>query len=250
MTEPQASFSEFAGVYDRFMHYIDYPGWVRYACEILNLYNIRGRKLLDIACGTGTCVLLFAEKGFEVTGIDASQEMIAQALEKAGSDKHAALFQQQDMRDFRLGLKFNIATSFYDSINYLLTAEDVGRAFACAFESLEEGGAFIFDMNTEYALSEIWGSKTMKRNEGGVSSVWKNEYDPLTKICTLCLTWLTRENGKNREHVEIHRERAYGNAEVKSLLEKAGFKRIIIYAHPTFSPPFELTARIMVVALK
>lgn len=249
MSSPQA-FSEFSDVYDRFMHYIDYPGWVRYACELIALHGIKGKRLLDLACGTGTCAVILAGKGFEVTGIDISAQMLSRAKENARHDGVELKLFSRDMRDFLLDSKSDVITSFYDSINYLLSIEDVEKTFACACRQLENGGAFIFDMNTEFALKEIWGSRTIRRNEGGVASVWKNEFDPATGICTLFLSWSTREGGAKKEHNEIHRERAYTEQEIRDALEKAGFSDVSIYAHPTFQPPFELTPRIMVVAIK
>lgn len=247
MKEP---FSEFARVYDRFMHYIDYPGWVRYICRITELYKINGKRLLDLACGTGTCAILFAKRGFEVTGVDVSPSMLAQAERKIRDGGYRISLLRQDMRDLQVTERVNIITCLYDSLNYLLRIEDIEKTFLHAYDALEHGGAFIFDMNTEYALKVIWGTNVWYRNEGGVPSVWKNEYDAGAKIGTLYLTWTTIEDGRKEEHFEIHRERAYSNEEIRGALDKAGFGKIAIYAHPTFQAPAEVTPRIMVVAIK
>lgn len=244
------AFSEFAEVYDRFMHYIDYPGWVRYILEIIELFEIRGRRLLDIACGTGTCALLFAREGFEVTGIDISQQMLEQARKKIQNSGYRISLFQQDMREFKIDKRVDIATCLYDSLNYLLQTEDLQRTFVSVHRALEENGAFIFDMNTEYALKVVWGTNVWHRKEGGIASVWKSEFDLKTGIGTLYLTWRTEENGMRKKHHELHQERAYSAQEIRRLLEKAGFRRVEIYAHLTFQPPVEVTPRIMVVAVK
>lgn len=243
-------FSKFALVYDAFMHYIDYPGWVDYICEILNFYAIPGKKLLDLACGTGKCTILFAQRGFEVLGIDISPEMLARAMNKIETEELNIKFLCDDMRSFRLATPVDIVTCLYDSLNYLLEKKDLEKTFNSVWTALGEKGIFIFDMNTEYALREVWGNKTIRRNESGVKSIWKSEYDSQTHIGTLHLTWFTNENGIKKEHHEIHRETFYSQGELKTLLKNAGFKKVDIYAHCTFQPPIEVTARIMVVAVK
>lgn len=243
-------FSEFASVYDDFMHYVDYEGWVNYVCEILNFYRIKGIKLLDLACGTGKCAILFAQRGFEVIGIDISNEMLAQALNKIETKKFNIKFLCQDMRNFGLDSKVDIVTCLYDSFNYLLEKDDLEKTFINVNTALDEGGIFVFDMNTKYALEELWGSRTLQRNERGISSVWKSEYDPDTHIGTLHLTWTMKENGRKKKCCEIHRETFYENDEIRNLLKNAGFKEVVIYAHGTFQAPVEVTPRIMVVALK
>lgn len=243
-------FSEFAQVYDAFMHYIDYPGWVRYICEILDLYNIKGKKLLDLACGTGTCAILFAKRGFDVIGIDSSSQMLEQAIKKIETEGLNIKLLLQDMRNFKLAGPVNIVTCLYDSLNYLLKAGDLEETYNSVYKVLEEGGIFIFDMNTEYAIQEVWGNKTLYRTEGGIKTVWKSEYDNNTRIVTLHLTWDVNENGKKKKHYEIHKEISYSNDEIKNLLKKSGFKEVVIYNHGTFQPPIEVTTRIMVVALK
>jgi len=243
-------FSEFAVVYDDFMHYIDYQGWVNYICELLNLYEIKGKNLLDLGCGTGKCAILFAKRGFEVIGIDLSPDMLAQAMNKAETKELKIKFLCQDMRNFKIDKSVNIITCLYDSLNYLLEKEDLEKTFNSVHMALEEGGSFIFDMNTEYAIREVWGTRVFRRNEGRIKSVWKSKYDPETHIGVLRLAWTTRENGIKKNHCEIHKETFYSSDDIKNLLKKAGFKDAVIYAHGTFQQPIEVTPRIMVVALK
>jgi SAM-dependent methyltransferase len=263
--EIAVQFSRFAPYYDRFMHkYVNYKGWANYVLRIFRHYQVKPKVLLDLACGSGIPTMLLAREGYRIYGVDRSETMLDILRGKIGDRGSGTNAQHPtpdtrspavipilaDMREFSLPEPVDAAISLYDSINYLLAIEDVEKTFACAFRQLASGGAFIFDMNTEYSLREIWGSRTMRRNEGGVVSVWKNEFDPATGICTLFLSWFTREDGAKKEHSEIHREKAYKEEEIRSALEKAGFGKVSIYAHPTFQPPFELTPRIMVVALK
>ena len=246
---PAQKFSRFARYYDAFMDYIDYPGWVQYIMEILDTYGIKGKKLLDLACGTGTCAVLFAKKGFEVYGIDVSEDMLEQARKKISAMFYNIGFSCQDLRNFKLEKKVDVVTCLYDSMNYLLEEEDVRQAFGSAYNALNNGGAFIFDLNTEYALSVVWGNGVMRRREGGFPSLWRNFYDPETHTGTLHLTWTIKENGSKKEYYETHRERAYPNSRIEEFLKEAGFKEAMIFSHRTFEPPAEISPRVMVVAV-
>jgi len=243
-------FSNFAKVYDSFMHFVDYEGWAKYVKRILDFYDIKGKKLLDLACGTGKCSVLFAEESFEVTGIDISQSMLDVAKAKQESTQYNIQYFCQDIRKFNVPEKADIAISLYDSLNYILEKNDLQETFFCVYNALGKEGIFIFDMNTEYALKHIWGNGKIRRNEGGVKSVWQNEYDDAARIATLNLTWQVKEDGKKKEYFELHKERAYPNEEILDMLKKAGFSLSVIYAHGTFIQPIEFTARIMVVAIK
>lgn len=243
-------FSNFARVYDSFMHFVDYEGWTKYVRRLLEFYDIKGKKLLDLACGTGRCSVLFAEEGFEVTGIDISESMLDAAKVKKESTQYNIKYFCRDIRKFEVPERSDIVISIYDSLNYILEKNGLQDTFSCVYNALENEGIFIFDMNTEYALKHIWGTGKIRRNEGGIKTVWENVYDDATKIATLHLTWQVKEDGKKKEYFELHRETSYPNEEILEMLKKAGFSLSVIYAHGSFMPPVEFTPRIMVVAIK
>ncbi len=242
MFEP---YSQIYPYYDVLMSFIDYKGWIKYIEKILFRDNVRERLILDLACGTGTCLKIWLDKGYEVIGLDASPGMLEQARQKLNGRGELIL---ADMRNFIIEKKVPIVTCLYDSLNYLLTEEDLLSCFRSVFEALKTNGIFIFDMNTLYCLKEHWDNQTITREEDEIYSIWKNEWDEVRKISTLHITlFIDKGNGYIKQS-EIHQERGYPVETIRSLLEQAGFQNIEIFSHLTFLPVLETTSRIMIKA--
>lgn len=242
-------FGPFARFYDRFMlRYVDYQDWVDYVVRIFGRFKVEPKRLLDVACGTGIPSLLLARRGYEVVGVDRSREMLAELERKRGDLPVTTL--AADVTDFRLDEPCDAAISLYDSINYLLSEDDLLACFRCVRQAVKPGGLFVFDMNTVYSLSVFWGSRVAPRRAGGINSIWNNSFDPRTKVSTLKLTfWEEAADGTPGEAFhEVHRERAYKRSEVKRCLKSAGFEEVRFFAHGGFLPVGPLTVRMMVVA--
>ncbi|MCR4424010.1 MAG: class I SAM-dependent methyltransferase [candidate division WOR-3 bacterium] len=246
-----APFARFARHYDRFMmKFVDYPGWVNYVLKIFRRFKVVPRTILDVACGSGIPTVLLAQKGYRMIGVDRSREMLAVLESKRGNLPIELVC--ADIRDFKISEPVDAAISLYDSINYLLTEEDLERCFGCVFKSLVGQGIFVFDMNTVYGLSEGWGTRTITRETEEIVSIWQNSYDRQTKVSTLHLTfWEKMGDGTLGErYEEIHEERAYTVEEVRRALRAAGFSETHFYHHGGFLPVGPLTVRMMVVAQK
>ncbi len=246
---PSPPFVDFARFYDRFMlYYVDYQGWVNYVEKVFRRFKVRPETILDVACGTGIPTVLLARRGYRVVGVDRSAEMLAVLRDKVG--ELPISFVRSEITDFRLAEPADAAISLYDSINYLLAEEDLGRCFSCVRRSLRNGGVFTFDMNTVYSLSTFWGTRVTERQVGPIKSVWQNIYDDKTRISTLHITFW-EDTGADSEPVEfeeVHKERAYTPAEVKQALLTAGFSEVRFYTHGGFLPVGPLTTRMMAVA--
>jgi SAM-dependent methyltransferase len=245
-----APFSRFARFYDRFMEQlVDYPQWVDYVERIFNRFCRRQpRVILDLACGTGIPSILFARRGYQVIGVDRSAEMLA-VLEAKKGDLPIKLI-KADIRDFTLPEPVHAAFSLYDSINYLLTEEDLIRCFRCVRRALMPDGLFVFDMNTVYGLKRQWGTRTLTRENDQIISIWQCRFDRRTMISHLHLEfWEKLPDGTTGPgYQEEHRERAYTTGEVRSALHEAGFNRIRFFHHGTLLPVSPFSVRMMVVA--
>jgi ubiquinone/menaquinone biosynthesis C-methylase UbiE len=243
-------FTDFARYYDRFMmKYVDYRAWVDYIVRVFGRYRVEPEKVLDVACGTGIPTLLMARRGYEMVGVDRAEDMLAVLEEKRGDLPVNTV--RADITRFELDRPVDAAVSFYDSINYLLTDEDLLGCFRCVRAALKPGGLFAFDMNTVYSLSMFWGNKVTPRRAGGIDSVWENSYDPKTRISTLHLNFWedSGEQGSTESFYEEHKERAYSRSEVRGALKEAGFEKVRFYNHGGFLPVGPLTVRMLCVAL-
>ncbi|MEO0131530.1 MAG: methyltransferase domain-containing protein [candidate division WOR-3 bacterium] len=241
-------FERFAYYYDDFMRrVVDYRGWVNYVQKIFDRYQIKVTRILDLACGSGIPSIILAEMGYEVIGLDSSQEMLSVFVSKIKNRNLKITIKYADMRDFTLDRQVDACVSFYDSMNYLLTEDDLRKCFSCVAQSLRAGGLFAFDMNTVFCLEHFWNNKETPRITQELYTIWKNTYDPATRISKLYLTVKTKTG---EEFSELHQERGYYPTEISEALGAAGFTRIDFYNHGTFEPINEVTLRMMIVAQK
>ncbi len=239
-----APFTEFASYYDDFMlKCVNYGDWVKYIEKIFKNFKTKPKTILDLACGTGIPTLLLAKRGYHMIGVDRAQAML-EILKKKSKGYNITTY-QADIRNFSLPELVDAGICLYDSINYLLTEEDLINCFQCVRAALKKNGLFIFDMNTEYGLSVFWGTRETIREAGNVHSIWHNSYDNKTKISTLYLTCYIK--GEDHSFEEVHEERGYELPYIQQLLQKCGFSDVEFFHHGTFSPPTELTVRVMVV---
>jgi SAM-dependent methyltransferase len=243
-------FSRFFRHYDQFMvKYVDYKAWVDYVERVFRHFKAEPKTVLDVACGSGIPTLMLAQRGYRITGVDRSPEMLEVLESKRGGLPIDAL--RADIRDFSLPEPLDAAISLYDSINYLLTEDDLVQCFECVRRAIVPGGLFAFDMNTVYGLAEHWGTRSTTREVGGVYSIWQNSFDRETMVSTLHLTFWevpTEGRAEGEKFEEVHQERAYHKQEVERCLRQAGFEHTHFFQHGTFIPPGPFTTRMMVVA--
>ena len=138
-------------IYERLSQVYDLD-WGKFAMQYVNLinqiFNERGitqARILDLACGTGTLAVELADCGHSVHGIDISPQMIEIAKSKSMGLSNVS-FEVQDMTQFCVKEKFELATCAFDSINYLLDIDSVKAMFFRATTALHESGLFVFDL--------------------------------------------------------------------------------------------------------
>ena len=213
---------------------------------------VRSRRVLDLACGTGTAALRFAAQGYDVTGIDGSATMLDVARQKAGEEGAAIRFVRQDMRAFTVPEPVGLLTCFYDSLNYLTDPADLARTFACMRAALAPDGLAVFDMNTRAGLSADWNGNCWVQEIGETYFIQQAEWDADTALATMTLTCFVRLGHDYRRFEEVHTERGYTLDEIIAALEIAGLTPLDAFAclpriGPTFEPPGESTGRVVLV---
>lgn len=241
------AYTAFAQVYDSFMDNIPYEEWSEYLVELLQEYGVQNGVVADLGCGTGNITELLAKAGYDMIGIDNSEEMLLLAREKSAKD---ILYLLQDMREMELYGTVAAMVSICDSMNYIVEKEDLLAVFQLVNYYLEENGVFIFDLNTEYKYETI-GDSVIAENREDKSFIWENFYYSEEKINEYNLTIYTQEeNGLYRRWEEIHYQRAYGLEEIRKLLEHAGMQFIAAYDAFTKEAPKADSERIYIVAGK
>ncbi len=244
------AYNEFAYIYDELMDDFDYGKWAEYIKDIFGKYGKEPRNILEMACGTGNLTYELAKDGYRLTAFDLSEEMLAQAYKKLGRYKNVKLL-NLDMVDFNLNRKYDSVIAVCDSVNYILEEENLLSSFENVYEHLEDGGLFIFDINSYYKLKEIIGKNTFVSDQENTFYSWQNFYDEKLDICDFFLTFFVEgEDGKYTRFDEEHSEKAYKLETVVRLLKKAGFTKVDYYEGFSFNQLAEDTQRINFVAVK
>lgn len=242
------AYSSFAEVYDMFMDNVPYDEWCEYYTEILKEHGIADGLLLDLGCGTGKMTRLLKAKGYDMIGIDLSEDMLGIAREQ---ESEGILYLQQDMREFELYGTVRGIISACDCMNYILEEEDLLEVFRLANNYLDPGGIFVFDMNTRFKYEELIGDQTICENREDASFIWDNYFDQESGINEYELT-LFIQHPEQRElfqrFQEYHYQKAYDIDAVKELLEAAGMKVLAIYGEGTRDYPEEECERVYFVA--
>lgn len=243
------AYTDFAGVYDIFMDETPYEEWCTFLDATLRRYRIKEdvadelllqeqNSVLDLGCGTGTLTELLAARGYDMIGIDNSQEMLQRAIEKKERSGLDILYLQQDMREFELYGAVGAVVSVCDSLNYLLKEEELLSTFRLVENYLYPDGVFIFDFNTVYKYAEVIGDATIAENREECSFIWENYYHPEEEINEYDLTVFVKDEDWNKKYgqergggqrktifrrfQETHYQRGYRLEQMRALLEKAG----------------------------
>lgn len=240
------AYSGFAEVYDCFMDNVPYEAWCAYLSGILKEQGIEEGLVLELGCGTGKMTRLLKRQGYDMIGVDMSEEMLGIARQQ---DSEGILYLLQDMREFELYGTVRAVVSVCDSMNYILEEDELLTVFRLVNNYLDPGGIFVFDMNTVYKYTEELGTQTICENREEASFIWDNYFDEESMINEYDLTLFVEEKeGWYRKYEEFHYQRAYEIGTVKDLLARAGMELIAVYGEGTKEAPEPTCGRVYFVA--
>ena len=242
------AYSKFAQVYDLFMDNIDYEGWADYVTDRLKEYGITDGLVLELGCGTGTMTGLLADRGYDMIGVDNSEEMLAEAMEKRVESGQDILYLLQDMQEFELYGTVKAVVSVCDSVNYITEKAELEEVFRLVNNYLDPQGIFIFDFNTEYKYREILGNQVIAEDREECSFIWENYYDEESMINEYDLTLFVKEpSGLYRKEEENHFQRAYSLGTIRELVKRSGLNLLHIYDAFTHEPARKDSERVYVI---
>lgn len=245
----QMKYTALSAFYDSLME-VDYDRWLRYVRKAVARYGLKPKRVLDLACGSGEMTIRLARLGMDVTGVDASCHMLAVAEAKLRDAGFACLFIQQDMRQLELQDTYDLAICCCDSLNYILSPRALKRVFKRVSNCLRPGGLFIFDLNTDYKLANVYGDSSYGVNAPDVSYILETCYDPSTKICQMDLTMFLPEDGRYLKVEENHRQRAYSTRFITRALIRAGLQPMTVHDDYRFRSPRKRSERLVFAAAR
>jgi ubiquinone/menaquinone biosynthesis C-methylase UbiE len=212
---------------------------------ILNNISIpSGKKILDMAAGSGRHALIFAKKGFEVTAVDLSKTLLSVAEQKAGEDDIDIHFVHSDIRNFKSDNKYNIILNLFTSIGYFEKDEENFEVLAKAYQLLEKKGYFILDyLNKNYVKNNLSPSTVDKFEDRKITQNRFIEGDRIIKEITV------DRKGKISKYLES--VRMFSQSELIEVLQKIGFKVVNMFGDFRGSQfKLESSPRIIIIAVK
>ena len=242
-----------APIYDKINADIDYRAWADFIEDSVRKFgtNANPELVLDLGCGTGRMTLELARRGYDMTGVDLSPEMLGVAREAAEDEGLAdrMLWLCQDMREFELYGTVDLTVSCLDSINHLTSPADLATCFDLVHNYLVPDGLFVFDVNGRYKFENIYADNTYTMEEDGSFCVWQNSYNPRSHLCDFYITVFSEdEDGRYSRYEDVDRERMYTLRSLKSALLRTGFEFLGAYSDFDFTEADDNSERIYIVA--
>jgi len=240
-------YSKLAPYYDNLMDYIDYELWVEDVVEFIKS-DPGVNKILDVSCGTGSMAVEFAKRGFEVTAMDLSAEMVNQARRKVAKAgvTHVTLG-VGDMRWLQMDKAVDLIINLHDGLNYLSGAEAALEFLVNAHSLLRPKGWLIADVATPLLCQTHFNGyqEIFTAGDGGYERI--TTYDEATQRA---LTRIIFRVSEDKKLVEEHWQRAYALDEVKLICEQSPFSEYQIIDDEDLSPATETSERFYVILRK
>ena len=241
------AYENLAEIYDTFMDDVPYEKWSNQIVKWLHEYEIENGLVLDLGCGTGTMTEALASNGYNMMGLDVSEDMLAVAQNKMQRLGNDILYLNQDMRELELLGNVRVVVSVCDVVNYILEPRELSETFEKINQYLELKGIFIFDFNTKYRYQKM-GASTFSEEKEMATFIWDNYYDEDTCINECQLTLFIKEKKLYRKYQEEHYQRGYTLIEIKKAIEQAGLEFIQAYDDYSDKEVNEKSERICVIA--
>jgi len=217
----ERTYEAMAPVYDNFTAHHEYDLWTADLLKILEDHELQGKRLLDVACGTGKSFLEMLPRGWQVTACDISPSMLARAREKADGAVELSI---ADMTELPVFGQFDLVWALDDAVNYLLGTEELRRALAGMGTNLAPAGLLLFDVNTLHAYRTFFAETEVVEREGR-RLVWRGLTAPDVPPRSICESRLEVDSGESL----THRQRHFPEADVLGALGAAGLECLDVY---------------------
>ncbi len=229
------------------MEEIDYNKWVQYLHTFLLQAPRKIKKITDGGCGTGSISIRLARYGYQVTGIDLSQEMLAVAAEHAREAGQKITFVRQDIRQLVLG-HCDALVCACDVLNYI-SPKQIDLFFSRVYAGLSKGGAFLFDISSSYKLREVLANQLFFEDRENISYFWRNHMQENSQKIAMELTFFVKRGEFYTRRDEVQVQYIHETDQILQQLRKVGFLTKA-YDFGTLSAPHQQTERVFFAAYK
>ncbi|MBR4201166.1 MAG: methyltransferase domain-containing protein [Oscillospiraceae bacterium] len=249
-----AAYGFFAQYYDALTKNVCYPERAEALNRLIEKWmrpDMPEHILLDLACGTGSLSEAFARRGWDVIGVDCSEEMLSEALDKKYDSGLPIQYLRQDMRRLDLYGTIAVTVCALDSLNHLQSSGDVRRVMERVNLFSEAGALFLFDLNTEYKHRQLLADQCFVYELPDAVCVWQNhlrENEPECPV-TIRLDFFAHTEGRHYvRETEEFTERIWQPETVRRLLAETGFTLLEVLDGDSYDTPTNLTQRLLYIA--
>lgn len=244
------AYNEFAYFYDEFNSAADYDALFSYIQGELTKHGIADGILADLGCGTGDLTLMLTQAGYDVIGIDRSEEMLSVLREKADELGLTGqlLLLRQDLLELDLYGTIRAAVSTFDTYSHIGPLDRFEQAIRKAAYFMEKGGVFVFDLNTPYKHQHILAGQTFDIEAEDALCHWTNQYDESTGRVDIQIDITYQDTGEHFK--ESFCEYSYPLETVETLLQKYGFQVARVSDGEDFGPVRPDSPRWIITAIK
>ena len=239
------SYESLAFSYDALTQDVGYEKRADFIEKLFTRAKISVHTVLDLACGTGTMTKLFTERGYELIGVDISEEMLMEAREKTQDIQGVPpMFLHQSMPELDLYGTVDACICCLDSLNYLTNPRDVRRTFERLHLFIAPGGVLIFDVHAPKKM-EALDAQVFLDERDDLYCVWRTEYRKRAKTLDYYVDiFRALDNDTWERSFEEHHQRAYTVSELTEWLKAAGFTAICTHGDGKLRCPKENEGRI------
>lgn len=243
------SYERFAHVYDELMTDIPYDEYVEWVMQFAPIDT--HKCLLDIGCGTGVLAAMFARAGYDVAGVDLSEDMLAVAHERFDAMGLSIPLYAMPMEELEGFHNIDVVVIPIDSLNYVRDTAAVEQTLARIYDALRDGGQLLFDVHSTFKTDDIFLDGPFTYDDGDITYVWHTEPTDEPHAVASQITFFVRTASNTFERFdEEHYQRTYDVSQYVAWLQQIGYRDIVVTADWSNEAPDDDSERIFIRAVK
>lgn len=240
-------YEDFSYIYDKLSFDLDYEGYADNILKLAKEYKIKKENMLELAAGSGMLTKYFFDEFENIDALDISPDMLNVFANKYDNDNINLIY--YDMVEFENPGKYDLIVILLDSINYVTDPKDLQKLFDNCYKNLKDEGLLVFDINSEYKMTQVFGSNCYVYEYEDIFYTWDNYYED--DLVDMHLNFFVEnEDGSYDRIYEYQQERIYRTNEVTKMVEQAGFKDVKTYDEDDFGNVKDDSQRILFSAVK
>jgi len=230
----RALYSELAKYYDRIYWWKDYGQEVSFLVKVFRRYDVHVKRILEVACGTGSHTEILTARGYLVTGVDIGEEVLRIARSKV---RRHATFIQGDMKglDTVFDRDYDAVICLFSAISYNLTIPELKRTIRGFYDHLKDGGIVVF--NTRFTKKGFMDGHRDESvfDDGKVIGARTSISKRKTDIGEISFTYLIKDGAKVIVmRNDVHRLGLFDPLDFLQVMKEVGFAKTHVYADWTF----------------